>query len=330
MNEWLNQILGSNLKISRIKSNLSSRETFRVKTRERIFIVKKYADRTKMNHDIQGSLFARDVAHIQTPTIIAVNDKLRTVILGFIHGCSLSEYLMTNKFNERTFKIIESFGRVVSKLHNANFQQTKNFHRLYINNGLKIETKKLEESINYFKSLLSQSGFSDNYIPFYKNRLLENLNSIKLFCYLLKDKLKERDSEIAVIHGDLWSGNVLLMEEKKSIKVGLFDFEWSSLGNPVVDISRIYSRGLVPRNLKKRYSVIPPPKLWEAFCKGYNNSKMLSEKGMLFKGSLIYSHIRTINYYKTLIELSYNNLLNQRILKTIFRISSSLVDYLQL
>lgn len=164
---------------------------------------------------------------------------------------------------------------------------------------------------------------------FYKN-IVSNISiEKKTFDYILDNIYSDYLSQTCVlkkyfIHNDLWSGNIFISTSPHN-QVIFCDFESAIISTNLIDIGRIYTRGLVSRNYEKPYSLNPDNYLWTVFKEYYFDSITDIENSQAFIKSILYSVLRTINYYIKL-SLACDDV---KYLKSIERIINSLFIYLK-
>lgn len=322
--KWIKNIIGNPISIERIGPRISFRNSFLIKTTKQCFLLKYYTDPKKMDRSIYCTNYVKNNSNIISPAIIACNRELNLILFEFLDGRSLSDILGDKNNNSIMVNIVQEFGKVVNELHHLDYKKIYNLPTINLKTNLNLEYNKLSILINIIHNVLNK--LKNDSVDAYKNKTESQINKL---INNVEPFIKKRNrffSNNAFIHGDLWSKNVLIKSGSK-IEIGLLDFEWSCIGDPVLDIARVYSRGLVSLNVRKKYQITAPTHLWDAFCFGYGDGDKINMYSLPFIRSFIFTHIRTLNYYGTQINLTRNASKNLHALKTIFRITSALNEY---
>ena len=303
-------ILGSDYIIDTFttKVALSDKDSYIVKIKSVDYFVKIFKNNIQFMNEIKSLEILRNNSFRNIPELIDTIPSKRIIIQKKLIGSSWSDMLFKISKAEKK-RITIKIAKTLSELHSID---TDNCY------GIK------------YKSLnaLLRSEY-ENFQVLYKRKLSNNSFYTKVYDYLLdhiqSDYIESRcNSKKYFVHNDLWSGNIFISTSPEK-KIVFCDFERAIISSNLVDISRIYTRGLVSRNYYKPYSLIPDDYLWEIFKEYYFQSITDIENSIAFIKSILYSVLRTINYYIKLSMSSDNKIYSN----SANRISNALLMYLK-
>lgn len=315
---WAEKVLGD-CQVEVLRTDLlHERESYQVSAGNRVYLLKKYRDRSRFDRELFGCTFAHDIAKIYAPTVRAIDRQARRLLIEFIPGSSLSGMLRLSQAGNSLLPTIAEFGRTMRKLHDT---EPRYLHKIPTL-SLTIELNKEFHLLNKLRSNIC-AQISDGRTLQAKicHAIIDLTGRLEAF----RNQLRSLSSDLVVNHGDVWSGNVIVSDQI----VGLVDFEWACISDPAIDIGRIYARGLVTRDLRRTYQLGPPPHFWEAFCSGYAHPVRTNQNSQQFSAGLVFGLVRTINHYASVIDASPQPARRNQIIRTMGRISRALSSYVQ-
>jgi tRNA A-37 threonylcarbamoyl transferase component Bud32 len=316
VSDWIGRTVGP-FSLTLISTDpLSERQSYRVDLNDRVLLLKRYADFSRLEREISGCIYARNVARINAPAVAAINRPAGLVLLEFIPGPTLAALLRRGHDEKVVLEASKSLGRTTRTLHDSDVRST-GLPRVDLIKSLVNEKRMLEKTIG----LKSQGSVNCSHQSSRAYSYTDLHNLLQAFCA----SLRLTASDLSVVHGDLWSANVIVAERH----IGLVDFEWACIGDPILDTSRVFARGLVSRDLRGAYKLHPPRHLWEAFRLGYGKSAKTDETSFAFRAALVFGLVRTINHYTGAISITKEGEKRKRLERSRARIARALTSYLR-
>jgi tRNA A-37 threonylcarbamoyl transferase component Bud32 len=311
--DWVAHVVGSKAILKALEGDvLDERSVFFVEHAGDRLLAKHYDDLDKARANILGSSFAQDVAGIRTPRIVASDSAAGFVIQEYIDGTSLGEMLKAGTPSGELAAIVREVGRVVRQLHDGRIDLSAALPILELRPALNDELQRLGKFGLYMKT---EAASAEPLLD--PNLLLELASGIESF-----PALSMRFDAMSVVHGDLWSDNVIVSPSG----IALVDFEWASIADPLLDTARMYSRGLVWRDLSRPYQLHPPSHLWQSFQSGYR--EVIANREPTFRAAVVYGLVRTINHYCKRVRTKRDFSAASDELRTISRIAAAAMGYL--
>jgi len=291
--DWLRTQFGSSY--NACSAPYSKRNSRIITAGQNVYLLKLYESCNDLKRSIEGSAFANSQAGIRTPKFFAVDKKLNAAIFEFLPGTPLAKLLNDRIPHNRLCNILRELAVVTRRLHGAEINILKSF------------SAKLLKGESRLSSLLFLVS----------NRLTSFLKGIS-----------NSDDMPSVIHGDLWSGNIIVLDSSM-IEIALVDFDLSAIGDPVLDLAKLYCRGMVRLDHRATYTITPPRKLWLEFKTHYGNNCAADEKIPRFHLAILYNLTRTINFYGYIAESNKNSQEYARSKRSMARISTAMLDFIE-
>ena len=257
------------------------------------------------------------MAQINAPAVAAINRPAGLVLLEFIPGPTLATLLRGCHDEKVLLKAIKMLGRTARTLHDSGEVRSTGLPRVDLTRGLLKEKRILRKTIGV-ESQGSMNCSQEMSTAYFYAELHDLLQA---FCA----GLRLTASDLSVVHGDLWSANIIAAGRH----IGLVDFEWACIADPILDTSRVFARGLVSRDLRGAYKVRPPRHLWDAFRLGYGKGAKTDETSPAFRAALAFGLVRTINHYTGVISITTEAEKRKRLDRSRIRVARALISYLQ-
>lgn len=145
------------------------------------------------------------------------------IIISYIKGTSLSDRFKDLDKKNQT-KLSFQMGDVLRKIHGITAEDLDSDDQLF---GPKVNWKKLyEKEFNlYLEKAMDGKYFSP-----------EIEAEIKKIYLRFQNKVSDLDSNLRLTHSDFSAGNIQVNDGEI---VGIFDFEWSHIGDPLWDLQKL-------------------------------------------------------------------------------------------
>ena len=143
--------------------------------------------------------------------------------------------------------------RYIRKLHEA--KRTS-----YTGPGYISLWRLLQRELSKLGTLKDRLNSLDRKSDYYPIERLEFKSKIDELSFIIQNNngiFSNNRLDISVVHNDIWSGNIFVTKQTGAFQVVLLDYEWSRITTKLVDLARIYSRGLTVRNINKPYLLQP-------------------------------------------------------------------------
>ena len=278
-------------------------------------MLKLYESCNDLKRSIEGSAFANSQAGIRTPKFFAVDKKLNAAIFEFLPGTPLAKLLNDRIPHNRLCNILRELAVVTRRLNGATLTaHVQSLPRIKLQYELIAEINILK---SFSAKLLKGESRLSSLLFLVSNRLTSFLKGIS-----------NSDDMPSVIHGDLWSGNIIVLDSSM-IEIALVDFDLSAIGDPVLDLAKLYCRGMVRLDHRATYTITPPRKLWLEFKTHYGNNCAADEKIPRFHLAILYNLTRTINFYGYIAESNKNSQEYARSKRSMARISTAMLDFIE-
>lgn len=193
------------------------------------------------------------------------------IIISYIKGVSLSDgckYLD----KETQQKISFQMGEILKKIHSV-FPEDLNGSELF---GTKTEWKKLYEK--EFTFYLNEAIKGIYFSP-------EIEEEIKITYQKFQNQVSDLENALRFVHSDFSASNIQVNNEKI---VGIFDFEWSHIGDPLWDLQKLPINFQLGDGFSR-----------ENFLKGYGMENLTTEEQIRIKMYSIHQGIWEIWATKT-------------------------------
>lgn len=178
------------------------------------------------------------------------------IIVSYIKGISLSDGFK-NFDKESQLKLSFQMGELLRKIHGITPKDLSSGGQLF---GPKVGWEKLyeKELTFYLNEAIKGKYFST-----------EIEEEIKKTCQKFQSQISDLDSKLRLVHGDFSASNIQI---NNGDVVGVFDFEWSHIGDPLWDLQKL----LINFQLGDEFSR-------ESFLKGYGMENLTEEERIRIK-----------------------------------------------
>lgn len=260
---------------------------------KRKFFLKCYENFSRFENDILGCSFAREVVGIRVPSIIGTNRHLLVVLFEYIDNVPLNYYIYNRPNGRRLDQVVLELGRIVRRMHDVSLHKVGGLPVCTLSEVLHQEHQKLRRALTKIQKANRIFSRHANKSEF--GLMINVLQKLDIIIGRLSANKFDTSMKNVFVHGDLWSANVVV-ERGSEVRVGLVDFEWSMICDPIIDFGRVYSRGFVNTDMRSEYAVTPPDHLWKIFKEGYGVKGKLYENPMHLNCAIAYGLLRTITF----------------------------------
>ncbi|HYX30758.1 MAG TPA: phosphotransferase [Pyrinomonadaceae bacterium] len=253
-----------------------------------------------------------------SPRLLLSDRRHLITFLEKLHGRNWTAVLTYEPLTVQCH-LAEQIGKELRSLHSVSLGQTR-VPRAALDHLIRLECNDLPKTSRRISTsvLVSDSDRTHCY------DLLQTLHSNLRHSVGRIDASGDNESallEKAMLHGDLWAGNIFVSSTDESTTTVLLDYEYAMIGERIIDLARIFSRGFVARDASDDYQLMPNEQLWTSFAKGYGLRKKNIADSVYFRRAVYFSLVRTVNYYGLLLEREQNSDRVDRYLQALKKIS---------
>ena len=261
--------------------------------------MKRYDRTSALRAELAGLAIAGRVKDLRTPVPVGVFDNERIVLFQRLRGRSLSDVL--GSCDPATAKSAATrIGTLLRRVHETPEDQSRALPDQLLEELMSSELEQLMTHV--FIEELHEKLFEFRGEGWWRD-IKFGLESPEGFGELVGrvvDSVERHQAwpeERRFVHGDLWSGNILLARDRGRCSIAFIDFESCMRSSTIVDVARVFSRGLTPRAPHIPYRLSPEKSLWESFLSGYGKGEHEVMGDGVLGTAVTYATVRTINHY---------------------------------
>lgn len=221
------------------------------------------------------------------------------ILISYVPGIPLSQ-IFKNLDKKSQQKISFQMGKILKEIHKIT-PDDLNGSELF---NPKTDWKKLyeKEFSFYLQEAIREKYFS-----------LEIEEEIKKIFQQFQTQIPDLDSKLTLVHGDFSAGNIQI---NKGNIVGIFDFEWAHIGDPLWDLQKLPINFQLGNSFQK-----------DSFLQGYGVKQFTDEELIRLKTYCFHQGIWEIRATKTQLfpfgekEIKEGNQLIKSTLQVVFRAS---------
>lgn len=304
------------------KTTTSQPRLFFIKLKnDRTVVMKCYATTDFFQTELEGIKVAAQHG-IPTPKVITVDFRHRIAYFEKLRGDDWTRILKEGSRSVKR-KTAKQIGQILCQLHSIRKFNGISLRKTSLNELCFAEANHLRQNLGALRSEMGQERETIDVIRSLLSSLSTFLDS------QFRTTTQTELSDLVVLHGDLWSGNIFVCGESGSPVPHFLDFEFAMIGERIIDLARVFSRGFVVRDPSILYSLEPDDDLWSAFADGYRLENRNIHEMPYYHVGLVFSLVRTVNYYVELLDKESTKETKIRYLNTILRMCRATLSVLE-